>query len=137
MWAPESTAAVTLARVAASRSPVSRPVRRPRNDLRDVPTSMGRSSRAKPVESCDEVDVLIERLPKADARIEHDTSRVDAEIRGNLEGSTQVGLDLDEDVRARREPLHALRGAPHVHEYERRTGVRPRHVRRLDRSAAR
>src|SRR4051794_23180474 len=44
--APRSKASTLVATVPATRSVTSRPVRRPRNDLRDVPTTNGRPSAA-------------------------------------------------------------------------------------------
>ena len=68
----------TVASVPATRSAVSRPVIVPRNDLREVPSTIGRPSVGELVQAVEELEVVLEGLGEADARIDLDALSRDA-----------------------------------------------------------
>ena len=115
--APRSSASTVVATVAATRSwGSSRPVRRPRNDLRDVPITTGKPSVDDPVQAAQQLEVVLERLAEADARVDHDALLAHALADGERDALLEEGADVVDDVVVAGVVLHRPRLAQHVHQ---------------------
>ena len=129
--APCSKHQTVVASVASSRAVHGRRRRatRPRNDLRDVPTSSGtrRAPRA-PGSAREQREVVLGRLREADARDRRGSTRASTPAAtARVDPRAQLVADLAHDVvRSRASSLHRARRAARVHRDERRVRRRRR-----------
>ena len=95
------------------------------------PDEHGPPDPADPFEPPDELEVLVGRLPEADAGVEADVVLADTCRDGGFEPLFEKRRHLVDDVAVPRRHLHRARLSLHVHEAEIHTGVggEPRQVR--------
>ena len=76
----------------------------------------GQPDRRDPVQAAQELEVVLERLAEADARVDHDALLAHALADRELDALLEEGADVVDDVVVARVVLHRARLAEHVHQ---------------------
>ena len=125
MWAPARTLAVTAAAVAQSRSSGERsPVAAVRNDLRDGPTSIGRSSSASRSNLGQGFPGVLGALGETKSRVEDQPIARDPAARRPADCRLELSPDLAGDVAVHGPAIHLGGASAVVHQHERSAGAR-------------
>ena len=112
---PEATARHAHASDAGNRSFTSAPSNFPINDLRETPSSNGRCHPCKTPQVREQLQIMLQRLAKADAEIEHNLVSGHAASVQSFQSFLKKFADFAHDVRVNRIFLHRLRRALRVH----------------------
>ena len=118
--APRCTASKAAATLAAMRSPNSRPVIVPSMDLRDKPASTGTPRARKICQVAQQCEIMLQRLAKTKARVDHDAVARNARRFGSRDAVAQKRAHFGDDILVMRLLLHGLRLALLVHQAHRR-----------------
>ena len=108
--APFAAARTLEAIVPPSRSSASAPVSFPMKLLRELPSTMGRPSSGQLAESPGRLEVVLDGLAEADARVDPDPVLGDAGRDGGLDPAARKARDFVDDVVVARVVLHGARG---------------------------
>ena len=76
----------------------------------------GKPDRRDPVQAAQELEVVLERLAEADARVDHDALLAHALADRELDALLEEGADVVDDVVVAGVVLHGARLAEHVHQ---------------------